>query len=942
MTDDKVFDFKVIESKWQKKWAEEKVFEANPDDRKKFFVNFPYPYINAYLHLGHGFSSSRLDILIRFKRMNGYNALFPQAWHCTGTPVWAASQRIKEKEPKQWTIMRAMGFSDEEIAKFDHPKHWIDTFVPAAKEDFSKMGASIDWRRSFITTDLNPRYDKFIRWQFRKLKEKGYVAKGKHPVVWCPKDLTPIGDHDRADGEGETPQEFNLLKFKCENYYLIAATLRPETIFGETNFWVNPNVDYVKAKVNDEEWIISEECLKKLENQDRKITVITKINGKELIGKHCQAPMINKKIIVLPAEFVDPSVGTGLVTSVPSDAPYDYIALRDLQHNDAELKKYGLNSEEVKNIKPIPIIDSKEWGDTPAVKIVDKMGIKNQKDPKLEEATQIIYKAGFYSGVMNKTCEAYAGMSVEAAKEKMKEDLKKLGLLEPFYELSGKVVCRCLTPAVVKIVSDQWFLKYGDKKWKQDVKDSMKDMTFYPEIVRNQFNYVIDWLNDWACTHHHGTGTHLPWDEKWVIESLSDSTIYMAFYTIAHHLEKMNPDDINDELFDYVFLSKGEGKKEWDVLKKEFEYWYPFDVRSSGKDLVQNHLSFCLFNHAAIFPKKYFPTAFGVNGWLLVEGEKMSKSKGNFFTIRDMLSKYPADVIRISLILGGEGLDDPNFNFDNAKTIVDRLEQWHNYATENYKQTESHDELNNEDKLFLSAIHRSLKEGSVAMDNMLFRTGFDKLFYQMQKSLKKYLSKPNPNQILINEFIEIQTQAISPFCPHITEEIWHKIGKKGFVSTSDWPVYDESLIDEKVEFLDEMKTNTRLDIIKVLQLAKIDKPKNITLFVSAKWKYEFIGVLKEKIAETRDFKEIMNAVLKKEHLKPHAQDITKMIPSMLNDQKKIPSVLLDQDSEKTSLEEAKESLEKEFGAEIKIIISEQSHEAKAKQANPGKPAIIVD
>ena len=814
-----VIDYSKIEKKWQDKWEKAKAFEANPDKRKKIFLNFPYPYINAHLHLGHAFSSARVDVYARFMRMKGYNVLYPQAWHCTGTPVWAAAQRVKEKEPKQLQILKSQGFSDKEIMKFSEPKYWIDVFVPAAKEDFSRFGVSVDWRRSFITTDLNQRYDKFIQWQFRKLKEKGLVEKGKHPVVWCPKDKMPVGDHDRIEGEGETPQEYSLLKFKFDDSYLIAATLRPETVYGETNFWVNPNVEYKKIKVNGEKWIVSAECVEKLKNQDKKIENIGNVKGKDLIGKYCTAPLINREIIILPAEFSDPDIGTGLVTSVPSDAPYDYIALRDLQNNEKEMNKYGLDFEEIRKIKPIPIIDSKEWGDLPAVKISEKMGIKNQSDPKLEEATQVIYKAGFYSGKMNKNCGKYEGMNVTEAKEKMKSELKEKGLLDNFYELSGKVICRCLTRCVASIVSDQWFLKYGDPKWKKDVHKALDNLKLYPDLVRQQFNYVIDWLNDWACTHLHGTGTKLPWDNKWVIESLSDSTIYMAYYTIAHLIEEMDIKEINDELFDYVFLGKGKGNKKLETLKKEFEYWYPFDVRSSGKDLVQNHLSFCLFNHTAIFPEKYWPKGFSVNGWLLVNGEKMSKSKGNFFTIRQMLEKYPADALRAGLMMGGEGLDDPNLAFNNIEVMNLKLRQWYSFVKENYKKAKKA-ELNRSDRIFLSQANRYLKEGTVSMEEMLFRTAFDKLFFQLQRVFKEYSNRGETNQEIINWFIDVQNRALQPFCPYMAEESWFMTGNKDFISLGEWPKVDEKAIDIKLEETERNVDKTVSDVVNVLRIIK--------------------------------------------------------------------------------------------------------------------------
>lgn len=817
----KIVNFAGIDKKWQKEWEKAKIFEATPDKRKKFFVNFPYPYVNGYLHLGHAFSSTRVDVAARYKRMNGYNVLFPQGWHCTGTPVWAAAQRIREKEEKQIEIMKSMGFSGKEVAKFGEVKYWIDTFVPAAQEDLSRLGQSIDWRRSFLTTDLNPRYDKFIRWQFRKLKEKGFIDKGKRPVVWCLKDNIVVGDHDRIEGEGETPQEYYLMKFKFGKDYLVAATLRPETVYGQTNFWINSKAKYVKIKLSKENWIVSKECFDKLNLQERKAQIIESIDAKDLIGKYCQAPLTKRDLLILPANFVDPNIGTGLVTSVPSDAPYDYVALRNLQ-DLKDKKTLGFNLKQIEaleDIEVIPIIKTEKYGDKSAVKIVELNKIILQDDPKLEDLTKEVYNEVYHNGVFLKNCGIYSGMKVQEAKDRIKQDMIKEGLLETFYELSGKVVCRCLTPSVVKIVSDQWFLKYSNPEWKEVVRKELSQMKLYPENVRQQFNYVIGWLNDWACTHHHGTGTKLPWDEKWVIESLSDSTIYMVYYTISHLIKDYPEGKIGDSFFDYILFGKGKGDKQMDHMKKEFEYWYPFDVRSSGKDLVQNHLAFSLFNHAAIFPEKYWPKAFSVNGWLLVDGEKMSKSKGNFYTIRELLEKYPADAVRAGLIFGGEGLDDPNLGFSNVETIKQKLEGFFDFVKLNYKKSKNN-EINRSDKLFLSLINHHLKDGIDSMENMMFRTGFDKLFFQMQRILKEYVNRGEINQMLLNQFIDLQIRVLAPFCPHVAEELWHFIGNEDFVSISEWPKVDETKIDNKLEESEKTVDKAVLDILNILRIIK--------------------------------------------------------------------------------------------------------------------------
>jgi len=940
-----MIDWNEISEKWSKKWLEEKTFEAEPDKRKKFFINFPYPYINSYLHLGHAFSLTRVDVFARYKRMQGFNVLFAQGWHCTGTPVWAAAQRVIENEPKQIKILESLGFKRDEIKKFADVKHWIDVFVPAAKEDLQKLGASADWRRSFITTELNPRYDKFIRWQFRKLLEKKYVGKGNHPVVWCPKDNMPVGDHDRVEGEGETPQEYVLFKQRLpDGKYVISATLKPETVLGVTNLFVNPDSELVEAQVGNEVWILSEKAANELGFQDKKVKILAKIKGISLIGKKVKE-FSGLDAMILPADFVSESVGTGIVHSCPSDSSDDLIALIELQNNEQECKKYGLEIEEVRRIQPIPIINVPGYGPLPADDMIKKLGIKSQNElDKLQKAKEMLYADEFYKGTFNEKYSRnfkkdYSGKKLIDHKDEIKKELIENSFADIYFQPTGNVVCRCLTECVVKKVSDQWFLKYGNRKWKEDTWKALSKMKLFPELSRTQFNHVIGWLNDWACTHHHGTGTKLPWDEKWVIESLSDSTIYMAFYTISHILNEIPADEINDELFDYVFLGKNKHKKEWEKMKKEFEYWYPFDVRSSGKDLIQNHLSFCLFNHTAIFPEKYWPKAFSVNGWLLVEGEKMSKSKGNFFTIREIIEMHPSDVVRASLMLGGEGLNDPNFDMTNAKSMKEKLEQFFAFAKENYRPARKK-ALSTHDKIFLSAINRVLKESTEAMEEMLFRTAFEKLFFQMQRALKEY-EKKQTSQELINEFIEIQVKAIAPFCPFIAEEIWHSLGKKDLIAGQGWPKYDGKKIDEEAEAIGAFIDNTRKDIIEILKLTKTDKPKKIRLFIAEQWKYDFVGKIKEEMEKTRNSGEIIKK-LASTSLKNHGQEISKMVPRFVNDPGKLPVFMLSHEKEMKILKDAAKDFKKEFQCEFEIGDSEKSDEQKAKQAFPFKVAILVE
>jgi leucyl-tRNA synthetase len=945
-------NLEVLQDKWKKKWQDHAVFEPEVDERKKYFVTFPYPYLNGYLHVGHLYTWSRCDVMARFKRHQGYNVLFPQAWHGTGSALMNESQRVKDKEPIQMGKMKLMGFSEEESQKFEDPAEWLRFFPAHAKKDLIDMGLSIDWRREFITTDLNPYYDKFIRWQFNTLREKGYVGKGKHPVVWDPKLNMPVGDHDRTEGEGETPQEFTLLKFPFENdEFIICATLRPETVFGQTNLWVGSDNTYVRARVspkgkkqNAETWILSKEATEKLSQQDKEVEIISEIKGKDLIGKKVLAPGVNREIIILPSTFCDTSKGTGIVTSVPSDAPDDWMGLFDLQQSEEECKKHGLGWEAIKNIKPIPIIDT-DMGDMAAVKICEDMEIKSQKDRgKLDKAKKIVYKKGFYEGTMNSNCGEYSGMKVEDAKEKVKTKLLKSEDADLMYELTGQVVSRALTECIVKIVDDQWFVKYSDKEWKKKTHQAFKNIKLFPEKSRSQFDYTIDWLNDWACTRERGQGTKLPWDEKWLIESLSDSTMYMSFYTICHILNKIDIEKVDDSLFDYVFYGKeGETKIEKQILdsmRKEFEYWYPVDFRNSGKDLLQNHLTFYVFTHVAMFPEDKWPKGIGVNGWVLVDGQKMSKSLGNFIPLKDMGSKYGSDASRLTELSGGEGMDDPNFDTHFAVMVKAKLEQLYKFSLEYYNK--GTDITRRIDLWMESQLNEIIRDTTHFMEETMYRSASQRGFFDLQRVVKWYLRRcgDKPNKEIMKKIIESQLVILAPFAPFICEETWEQLGKDSFVSLAEWPGTNEDKILENVDEEENLVRNIVDDIRNLLKLVKVDANK-ITLFVSEDWKYDLYERLKSEIDFTSkiDIKEIISSVMGDENLKKHGQDVMKIINKVIKT-RQIPRVI-EKETESTILTEARDFLEDEFGVDIAIINAEDSEENKAKSSLPGKPAILI-
>ncbi len=953
-------DFQKIQDKWQKKWEKDNVFKVDIKDysKKKYYLTTPYAYMSGLLHLGHLFNYNFAEITSRFKRMQGHNVLFKWGFHCTGTPIVAAAKRIEEKEEKQIAILKKLGIEDKNISKFADPEYWIKYFPKETLKDIKALGFSIDERYTFITTSLNKPYDSFIRWQFNKLKAKGYVKKGRHPVVWCPKDKTPVGDHARNEGEGETPQEFCLFKFKMEDgRNIVTATLRPDTVMGITNVYTNPKAEYIEIEVNKERWIVGEPIIEKLKNQDFNLKIIGKVSGKSLVGQKVES-YGKKKILVLPASFLDANYGTGMVHSVPSDSADDLIALQDLQKDEKKIKEFGLDIKEVQAISPIGIFDTPEVGGNSAQFFLDKYKVKNQNErDKLNKIKKELYKLTFAKGKFNKLYKELGvqGKLVSKGQKIIQKKLVEDNAIHLFYELTGKVVCRCLTECNVKIVSNQWFLEYNDPKWKEITHKCLDKMTVFPELVRKQFNYVLDWLNHWACAREFGLGTRLPWDETWVIESLSDSTLQMAYNTISKYLENPKEYDIdvnklNDDFFDYVFLAKGKAadiSKSTGVsldmvetMKKDFEYWYPFDFRNSAKDLIQNHLAFCLFNHTAIWPEKYWPKAYSLNGRVMVNNEKMSKSKGNFFTARELYEKYSSDIVRITAANSGEGIDDANFDMSFLEVSTKKLNELYEFVKDNYNKGRS--ERIPVDDWFESVINNAIKESTEHMERIEYKSSLLKGFLDMQRHLKWYTRRTDGdyNKELINLFIETQIKLLSPFTPHICEEMWSMIGGKEYCSNASWPEFEKKKINVSFEKGEELISTIMSDVQQVLKLAKIDKPSKITLIVSLKWKYEFMILLKKVLSETRDFKEIISKVMQGE-LKKYGKDITKLIPKFIKSGS-VPDVMTPKFEHKI-IEASRDFLSKEYnGCEIVVEMAEESKEGKAKNAMPGKPAILVE
>jgi leucyl-tRNA synthetase len=837
----------TYEKYWLNVWNERRLFEAEPiAGKKKAFVTFPFPYMNGPLHIGHCFTATRVDIYARFKRMQGYNVLFPWAWHWTGESIPGMSYRLAQgDEGVKRAFLDVDGVPPSEVERFVDPEYLASYYTRVSREAVKETGFSIDWRREFRTVD--PAFKKFVEWQYLRLRERGYVVQGTHPVVWCEHDESPTGDHDRMEGEGVSPEEFNLIKFKVEGAggkWLVAGTLRPETIYGATNVWVDPEGSYCEAEVDEKEvWIVSSSAANRLAEQLHKVNATREFRGTELLGMMVTAPITGASLPVLPAAFVDTELVTGVVYSVPAHAPYDYMGLVDLQEGRVNASPALMKA--ARRLSPISIISIPGYSSIPAQDEVKKRGILDSTDPKLEEATAELYKAEFHRGTMKGNCDGYRGMKVNDAKPRVIEEMKGGGVLALMMELPQRVVCKCGTRCYVKILENQWFLNYSDPAWKEKTKSLVKRANVYPEQSLEWYYSTIDWLRNWPCARRSGMGTKLPWDKEWIVETLSDSTIYMAFYTIAQlvNAEKVKSEHLSPEVFDYLLLGIGSEAhvaklsgidvKLLKAMRSEFLYWYPVDLRNSAKELIPNHLTFYAFHHAAMFEEKLWPTGFSVNGMIEIEGQKMSKSRSVFVTWRQALETYGADALRATLALAADGMDDADWKAKNAEDIRVKIDSLFAFMEKNLKEAVRR-EPDHLDRWLLSVTHQRIEVVTASLEVMRTRRALAVALLETWNDIRWYLRREDaPRRETLSRVFEAWIRLLAPFTPFAAEELNRRVlGGKGLISTADWPSSVDFPTDERAEVSELLVNMVIEDARNLLKIIKQEK-KTLNLYVSS-------------------------------------------------------------------------------------------------------------
>jgi leucyl-tRNA synthetase len=752
--------------------------------------------MNGLLHIGHGFTMIKVDTQIKFQMLLGKNVLFPFGFHCTGMPIKAAADNLKEelekgvndltsrrKPPYQYHILRDMGIPSSEIPEFVNYQKWFHYFPEKAIEDLQNMGLSVDWRRSFITTESNPYYDLFVKWYMNVLKKRGYIKYDKQAVVWSPKDKQVCSDHARKVGEGVKPKRHSMIKTTLENTlfmsfgqrtYLLALIEDPNNLEFQTKFLINSKGKYSIYKLSNDFVICTEKCAKELTYQG--FTEIEKV--------------------------------------------YSFIPAKQLSQNKAR---------NIVTNKWLPI----ELDDN--VKCTCKCFVEDVKHPvtPIPELSEMI---------MN------------------------------YYTLDSPVITRSGDRCIVALM-DQWFFDFSNENWKKLVKEHIKTMDT-SENIKNELERAVDQMQDksFGRDSNQSIGSRIPWEEESSIDSLSDSTVYMMYYTIAHYLHsdlygqiqsKLPLDCWTDKVMDYIFLGKKEPNTEFKtVIKKmrdEFMYWYPLDLRVSGKDLVRNHLPFSLFHHVALFGTELSPRDFRINGYIMINHEKMSKSQGNFITLAQAFEQFTVDATRFTLADSGDDpIADANFNTGTAISIKDKLSkklEWTISFVSSGKKTTNNHTL---DEYFKHRLQMCLKKTKEAYTKRRLKDVCFYGFYELETYRKQYFffANDNINYDLIMRYIKEQALVLYPLIPYFCKKVFDLIGTKELT----FPIYDwNSRITEEADFYNSIWDSINL-LLKPFRKTKKPIGKITITFVKdfPNWVYQIESILKK--ADLNDQRGVMKQV----------------------------------------------------------------------------------
>lgn len=730
---EKTYDPSQIEDRLYKKWEEKKYFHAEVDRSKKpFTIVMPPPNVTGQLHMGHALDNTMQDILIRFKRMQGYSALWQP-----GTDHAAIATEVKVTEK-----LKEQGIDKKEIGREEFLKHawaWKEEYGNRIVSQLKKMGSSADWDRERFTMDEG--CSKAVKEVFVRLYEKGYIYKGSRIINWCPVCKTSISDaeviHEEQDGFF---WHINYPVVGEPGRFVEIATTRPETLLGDTAVAVNPD--------------------------DERYT--------DIVGKMLELPLTDRQIPVIADPYVDKEFGTGCVKITPAHDP-----------NDFEVGKRH-------NLEEINILN--------------------------DDAT------------INELGGKYAGMDRYEARKQMVADLDALGLLVKVVPHSHNVGThdRCKT-TVEPMIKPQWFVRM--KEMGQAALDIIKtdELSFVPEQFDKTYIHWLENIRDWCISRQLWWGHRIP---AWYCDECGETIVSRETPTVCPkcgctHLTQ--DEDTLDTWFSsalWPFSTLG-----WPDKTPEYEYFYPTSVLVTGYDIIFFWVIRMVFSALEQTGKSPFKHVL-IHGLVRDDqGRKMSKSLGNGIDPLEVIDKYGADALRLTLITGNAPGNDMRFYWErveNSRNFANKIWNATRFIMMNMEKADFSNvklsDLTIADRWILSKVNTLAKEMTDNMEKFELGIAVSKVYdFIWEEFCDWYIEMVKPR--LYNDEDETKAAALwtlktvliqalkllHPYMPFITEEIFCNIqDEEESIMISKWPEYtDEWNFEADEAAVDTIKAAVR-------------------------------------------------------------------------------------------------------------------------------------
>lgn len=731
---EKTYDPKKIEKKLYDKWCENKYFHAEVDrSRKPFTTVMPPPNITGKLHMGHALDNTLQDILIRYKRMEGYNALW-----IPGTDHAAISTEVKVTNQ-----LKEEGIDKKELGREGFLKRtwqWKEEYAGTIENQLKQLGISCDWDRERFTMDEG--CSKAVEEVFINLYKKGYIYKGSRIINWCPKCKTSLSDAEVEHEEQEG--HFWHIKYPIvgTDRFLEIATTRPETMLGDTAIAVHPD---------DERY-------------------------QDIIGKNVILPLVGREIPIVADYYVDKEFGTGAVKITPAHDP-----------NDFEVGKRH-------NLEEINIMN--------------------------DDAT------------INEKGGKYAGMDRYEARKAIVKDLEEQGYLVkvvPHVHAVG-THDRCGT-TVEPLIKQQWFVKMEELAKPAIAALEKGELKFVPERFNKIYLHWLENIKDWCISRQIWWGHRIP---AYYCDECGEVVVSKGMPEKCPHCgctHFTQDEDTLDTWFSsalWPFSTLG-----WPEHTEDYDYFYPTDVLVTGYDIIFFWVIRMVFSGYEHTGKSPFHTVL-IHGLVRdSQGRKMSKSLGNGIDPLDIIDKYGADALRLTLVTGNAPGNDMRFyneRVESSRNFANKVWNASRFILMNMKENviDRPDDklLTPADRWILSKVNTLTKDVTENMDKFELGIAVQKVYdfiwdefcdwYVELAKYRIYHAEEDPAAAdcvlwVLKTVLGQALKLLHPFMPFITEEIYGAlVPEEESLMMSEWPKYTEELcFPEDENVMEHVKAVTR-------------------------------------------------------------------------------------------------------------------------------------